>query len=540
MGVSPAVVPKRKQVEEIIRCGRDPTYFFNSYCKIQHPTRGLLPFATYQFQDDCVDNFRKHRFNIVVKSRQLGLSTITAAYAVWMALYQKEKNILIIATKLAVAQGFIRKVKTILNNMPPWLILPQLTVNNKQQVEFSNGSSIKAIPTSEDAGRSESLTLLIIDEAAFVRNFDEIWTSIGPTLSTGGQAILLSTPNGVGGQFFKLYSDAESGVNEFNPVKLPWTVHPEHDQAWFDKESKNYSERQIAQEFMCDFAASGDTFLTDADIAWVSSMVRPPVMRGGPDMNVWTWKIPLSEHKYVLTADVARGDSSDYSTFHIVDCMTGEVVAEYRGKMPPDRFAELISEWGLKYNKALVCPENNSYGYACLLRLKDLAYPRIYTQGSKVALIGDYVQTLDLAHAGFATTGKTRTVILTKLEELIRNKLLVSYSSRFYQELKTFVWSNNSKAEAMKGHNDDLVISLAIGAWLYDANSEYSKGAVNLNAVMFGSMKRTAASTEGFLPGQTPNIYTSTQLGADSRGDMRLVGIIKSGKMPQDLAWLFK
>lgn len=540
MGTSPSVVPKKKQVEEIIRCGRDPIYFFNSYCKIQHPTRGLLPFTTYPFQDDCVDQFRKNRFNIVVKSRQLGLSTVTAAYATWMALYQKEKNILVIATKLAVAQGFIRKVKTILNNMPPWLILPQITVNNKQQVEFSNGSSIKAIPTSEDAGRSESLTLLIIDEAAFVRNFDEIWTGIGPTLTTGGQAILLSTPNGVGGQFYKLYADSESGVNEFNPIKLPWTVHPEHDQEWFEKESKNYSERQIAQEFMCDFASSGETFLTDADIAWVNGMTRPPVMRGGPDMNVWTWKIPLSEHKYILSADVARGDSADYSTFHIVDCMTGEVVVEYRGKMPPDRFAELISEWGLKYNKALVCPENNSYGYACLLRLKDLAYPRIYTQGAKTALIGDYSQPVDLAHAGFATTGKTRTIILTKLEELIRNRQLVSYSTRFYQELKTFVWSNNSKAEAMKGHNDDLVMSLAIGAWLFDVNAEYSKNAVNINTMMLSAMKRTAASTVGLLPGQTPNIYTSAQLGANPRGDMRMVGDLKSGKMPQDLTWLFK
>lgn len=540
MGVSPAVVPKKKQVEEIIRCGRDPSYFFNSYCKIQHPTRGLLPFKTYPFQDDCVDQFRKNRFNIVVKSRQLGLSTITAAYAVWMALYQKEKNILIIATKLAVAQGFIRKVKTILNNMPPWLILPQITVNNKQQVEFSNGSSIKAIPTSEDAGRSESLTLLIIDEAAFVRNFDEIWTSIGPTLSTGGQAILLSTPNGVGGQFFKLYSDAESGVNEFNHTKLPWTVHPEHDQAWFDKESKNYSERQIAQEFMCDFAASGDTFLTDSDIAWVSGMIRPPVMRGGPDMNVWVWKIPMSEHRYILTGDVARGDSTDYSTFHIIDCMTGEVVAEYRGKMPPDRLAELINEWGLKYNKALVCPENNSYGYACLLRLKDLAYPKIYTQGSRTALIGDYVQPVDLAQAGFATTGKTRSIILTKLEELIRNKLLVSYSSRFYQELKTFVWSNNSKAEAMKGHNDDLVMSLAIGAWLFDVNSEYSRTGVNVNTVMLTAMKRIAVSSESLLPGHTPNIYTSAQLGAHSKGDMRMVSDLKAGRIPQDMRWLYE
>jgi hypothetical protein len=263
-------------------------------------------------------------------------------------------------------------------------------------------------------------------------------------------------------------------------------------------------------------------------------------MRGGPDMNVWVWKIPLTEHKYILTGDVARGDSTDYSTFHIIDCMTGEIVAEYRGKMPPDRFAELISEWGLKYNKALVCPENNSYGYACLLRLKDLNYPRIYTQGSKVALIGDYVQPVDLAQAGFATTGKTRTIILTKLEELIRNKLLVSYSSRFYQELKTFVWSNNSKAEAMKGHNDDLVMSLAIGAWLFDANSEYSRGSVDLNTAILAGMRRAAVTTERVLPGHTPNIYTSAQLGNDPRGDMRMIGQLRGGRIPQDMSWILK
>ena len=154
--------------------------------------------------------------------------------------------------------------------------------------------------------------------------------------------------------------------------------------------------------------------------------------------------------------------------------------------------------------------------------------------------IEEQIMFLDLAHAGFATTGKTRTVILTKLEELIRNKLLVSYSSRFYQELKTFVWSNNSKAEAMKGHNDDLVMSLAIGSWLFDSNSEYSKTSVNINAVMFSSMKRASLNSEGLLPGHTPNIYTSAQLGTHPRGDMRMVSDLKGGKVPQSMAWLFK
>ena len=194
-----SVTNKSRQVKEIIKCGKDPVYFFNKYVKIQHPVQGLIPFNTYPFQDDCVQDFIDHRFNIILKSRQLGLSTLTAAYATWMALFQKDKNILIIATKLSVAQNFIKKVKVMIRSVPKWLVLPTITSNNKQLIEFSHGSSIKAIPTSDDAGRSEALSLLIIDEAAFVRNFDELWTGLYPTISTGGRVVLLSTPNGVGG-----------------------------------------------------------------------------------------------------------------------------------------------------------------------------------------------------------------------------------------------------------------------------------------------------------------------------------------------------
>ena len=486
----------KAQVQEIIKCGKDPNYFFEKYVKIQHPTKGLIPFKMYDFQKDCIDDFRGHRFNIVLKSRQQGLSTLSAAYSVWLALFKREQNILIIATKLKVAQNFIVKVKSMIRSLPKWLILPTMVSNNKQEIVFDHGSQIKAIPTSEDAGRSEALSLLIVDEAAFVRNFDTIWTGIYPTLSTGGRAIILSTPYGVGGQYHKLYTDAEAGLNEFNAIKIMWYDNPDYDQAWFEKMTSNMNKRQIAQEFLCDFALSGESFLDDNTLEWIRQHVEKPLMREGSDMCVWIWKQPLSAHDYIISADVARGDAKDYSTFHVIDINESEVVAEYKGKIRPDKFAELLNHYGLKYNKAILCPENNSYGYATILKLNDLGYPRMYRRKSKGVYIGDYVPSNSNDNAGFNTNGKTKSTILAKLEEVLRNKTLVVRSSRFYEELKVFSISSSGKAGAKRGYNDDLVMSLAIGSWLFDASGDYSKTSKVLNEQMLKAMSHATKTYE--------------------------------------------
>lgn len=534
---------KQVQVKEIIRCGKDPNYFFKNYIRIQHPIKGLIPFEMFPFQEDCVDEFIEHRFNIVVKSRQLGLSTLVAAYAVWMALFQKEKNILIIATKLSVAQNFINKVKTMIKSLPSWMLLAEIVEDNKQKIKFSHGSEIKAVPTSEDAGRSEALSLLIVDEAAFVRNFDTIWTGIYPTISTGGRVIILSTPNGIGGQYHKLYVDAEAGLNEFNAINLPWSVHPERDNDWFEKTTKNLNKRQIAQEYLCDFAISGDTFLDVNSIEWLRTNIRPPVEKMGNDRNVWVWKYPLSEHNYILSADVSRGDSKDYSTFHIIDTNTSEIVVEYKGKIKPDNFGELINEFGLKYCKALVCPENNSYGYATILKLQDLKYPKLYYRKKSQVYIGDYVPPSSAEIAGFNTNGKTRSTVLAKLEEVLRNRQLISYSSRFYEELKVFTW-NTGRAEARTGFNDDLVMSLAIGSWILEGASDYSKASAGLNDAMLAAMSRNQR-TYNETPSQvlTPTgVYASNpnreSLSKNVRQD--LINTKSRGNIPSDFLWIIK
>jgi len=475
---------KQKQIREIVRCGKDPIYFINKYVKIQHPTRGLIPFDTYPFQDDCIVDFVGHRFNIILKSRQLGISTLTACHAVWLACFYRDKNVLVIATKLAVAQNFIKKVKTALRSMPSWLMLPEITSANKQGVEFSNGSTIKAVPTSDDAGRSEALSLLIVDEAAFIRNFDELWMGLYSTLSTGGRAIVLSTPNGVGDKYHELCTNAQNGENEFNFIKLLWDVHPEREDEWFKSETKNMSKKQIAQELMCDFAASGETFLTATDLEKISLQIQKPLERWGPDMGVWVWKYHLSEHKYVISADVARGDAADYSSFHVFDITTSEQVAEYKGKLPPDQFAVVLAEAGKRYGDALICPENNTYGYATVMKLVEIGYKNLYFKNEKdkyAALYGSGVP--EVSKIGFQTNSQTRGQILTKLEEVIRISSVRFYSARLYNELKTFIWKGN-KAQAQKGKNDDLVIAAAIGVWLYDADPRHHPQTHDVNKAM--------------------------------------------------------
>lgn len=489
-------VSKQKQIKEIVKCGKDPSYFINKYVKIQHPTRGLVSFDTYDFQDDCLEDFVEHRFNIILKSRQLGISTLSACYAVWLACFYKDKNVLVIATKLAVAQNFIKKVKTALRSMPPWLTLPVVTSANKQGVEFSNGSAIKAVPTSDDAGRSEALSLLIVDEAAFIRNFDELWMGLYSTLSTGGRAIVLSTPNGVGDKYHELCMGAENGENEFNFIKLMWDVHPERSNEWFETETKNMSRKQIAQELMCDFAASGDTFLTAHDLEKMSLQVQAPLERWGPDMSVWVWKYALTDHKYIISADIARGDAADYSTFQIFDTATSEQVAEYKGKIPPDQFATLLIEAGNRYGQALICPENNTYGYATIMKLVDSGYKNLYFKNEKdkfAALYG--VGVPEVSKIGFQTNSQTRGQILTKYEEVIRTSGVRFYSSRLYDEMKTFIWKG-SKAQAQKGKNDDLVMAAAIGVWLFDTNPSLHKQSYDINKAMLEGFKVNSSNSE--------------------------------------------
>ena len=157
------MLTKKEIVAEILRSGKDPNYFVNNYVKISHPIEGLIPFKTYDFQQQLLGDFNDYRFNVILKARQLGISTITAAYAAWLMMFYRDKNIVVMATKFGTASNLVKKVKAIIKNLPEWIQVADISVDNRASFELSNGSQIKAISTSGDAGRSEALSLLIID-----------------------------------------------------------------------------------------------------------------------------------------------------------------------------------------------------------------------------------------------------------------------------------------------------------------------------------------------------------------------------------------
>lgn len=494
---------KKAMMAEIVRCGKDPIHFCNNHAKISHPMRGLIPFDMYDFQETTLRDFRVNRFTVILKARQLGISTSVAAYVCWMILFHRDKNVLIVATKLQTATNMVKKIKAIHKHLPNWLKIANISIDNRTSFELTNGSQVKASSTTGDAGRSEALSLLVVDEAAFVDGMEELWAGLYPTLSTGGRCIALSTPNGVGNWFHKTYTEAEEKKNDFYTIKLSWMVHPERDQKWFEKETRNMSRREIAQELECNFNASGETVVHGDDLRLLLETVKEPIHQTGFDRNYWIWREPQPSGQYILVADVARGDGSDYSVAHVFDTQTMEQVAEYQGKVTPDMFAPLLFSIANEYNNALLIIENNSLGIGVLSRVQDLNYKNLYYS---VKSTHEYI---DEATAeaiggvpGFTMSMKTRPLVIAKFEEFVRNKLITINSRRLANEIKTFVW-HNGRPQAMRSYNDDLVIAASIGCWVRGTALTANKREETYKRALLNSISVSSTTIDTRIEGQT-------------------------------------
>jgi len=487
--------------QEYLKCASDPIHFMKKYCNIQHPQRGRILFQLFPFQEKVLKLFQDNPYSMVLKARQLGISTLVAGFSLWLMIFHKDKNILCIATKQETAKNMVTKVKFIYENLPSWLKI-EAAENNKLNLRLSNGSQIKATSAASDAGRSEAVSLLIIDEAAFIENIGEIWASAQQTLATGGGCIALSTPYGTGNWFHQTWVRAENKENDFLPIRLPWMVHPERDQAWRDRQDELLGDpRLAAQECDCDFSTSGDiVFYPEYIEFYEKTYIKDPLERRGVDRNLWVWEPCDYSRTYMVVADVARGDGKDFSAFHIIDVENNVQVAEYRGQLGTKEYGHLLVGIATEYNNALLVVENASIGWSTIQTIIDRGYTNFYysPKSGEVRADSYFEEYMDTSRMtpGFTMSSRTRPMVVSKFRESISDKGVTIQSKRLIDEMKTFIW-RNGRPEAQQGYNDDLIMSFAIGQYMRDTAFKYKQQNLDLTKNMLSNISSNKPSHTG-------------------------------------------
>jgi len=519
---------KRIIAQEYIKCAKDPAYFMRKYCHIQHPTRGRILFNLYPFQDKILHLFRDEQYIITLKSRQLGISTLAAAYSLWLMLFHKDKNILALATTQATARNLVTKVIFMYDELPKWLKLPSVE-KNKLSLRLKNGSKVQAKSSSPDAARSEAVSLLLMDEAAFIENVDDTFTAAQQTLATGGQCMALSTPNGVGNWFHQTWEKAETGENSFVPIRLPWTVHPERDQKWREQQDADLGPRMAGQECDCDFLASGDTVFEPEDMLFYEETYqKDPLERRGVDGNLWIWEGVDYSKSYMVVADVARGDSTDYSAFHIFDIESCTQVAEYKGKISPGDFGQMLVGIASEYNEALLVIENANIGWATIEKVLEREYRNLYySPKNHLDTVESYMSKWerDQLVPGFTMSARTRPLVIAKMIEYLREHSVTLQSKRVMSEMRVFIWKNG-KAQAQERYNDDLIISCATALYVRDTALRLRQQGMDLARAQLSSFTTLNARNNAIIQNvgsQRENPY-----------------IIKTANGEEDISWLLK
>ena len=464
-----------EEVQEYIKCSEDPVYFIKTYIKIVSLDKGLIPFDMYDFQVDMTRKFHDNRFNIAKLPRQSGKSTIVTSYLLWYVLFNANVNVAILANKAATSREMLQRLQLSYENLPKWLQQGILQWN-RGSLELENGSKIMAASTSSSAVRGMSFNVIFLDEFAFVPNHiaDQFFSSVYPTISSGKstKVIIISTPHGMN-MFYKLWHDAEKGKNEYIPTEVHWSAVPGRDAAWKEQTIKNTSEQQFKVEFECEFLGSVDTLISPSKLRTMP--YSDPITQ---NKGLAIYKRAEPERNYIITVDVARGTSNDYSAFVVVDTTTVpyEVVARYRNnEIKPIIFPNIIVDVAKNYNNAyILCEVNDIGGQVADIIQFDLEYENLLM----AAMRGRAGQQLGQGFSGKKTqlgvkmSTAVKQVGCSNLKALIEEDKLIIPDYDTIAELTTFIVKGQSFA-AEDGCNDDLAMCLVIFAWM--AMQEYFK-----------------------------------------------------------------
>jgi hypothetical protein len=460
------------------RCigGDDPAegfaYFCRNYWYIKHPQDGRIKFDLREAQEETIDHWLNNRYSVVLKARQIGFSTVAAAYSFWLTFFFGDRFVVMLSRTEREAAKLLQKSKYGYKFLPDWMKErgPDLVVDNQLKMTFANESAIESLPSGNDPARGESVYLVVVDEMAFLPNPEEAWASIEPIADVGGRVICLSTANGSGNFFHQLWVGAESGNNGFAGLFFPWSAG-DRDDDWYESKLKSMPSWQLHQEYPRSaeeaFIKSGNPVF-DVD-RLVSIETNEPwrgyvhtfspkhsELRGSGDGEFAVWFDPEPQGVYVIGADVAEGlGHGDYSSAHVVDARSGDVVAHWHGHIEPDLFGELLCEIGWMYNTALLGIENNNHGLTTLKAAQRYSYRNLYRTRKLQKRNPEATETL-----GWRTTSATKPLAIDELAAAIRDSEIGIYCSRTVGELKAFIRDQNGRTHGSP--HDDRVMSLAI------------------------------------------------------------------------------
>ena len=458
----------QEQIEEFMRCAADPVYFARTYMKIVSLDEGLVQFQPYDFQEKLIKNFHENRFNICKMPRQTGKSTTSVSYLLHYVVFNDSVNVGILANKAATARDLLGRLQTAYENLPKWMQQGIISWN-KGSLELENGSKILAASTSASAVRGMSFNILFLDEFAFVPNHiaEAFFSSVYPTITSGKttKVIMVSTPHGMN-HFYRYWHDAERGKNEYIPTDVHWSQVPGRDSEWRRQTIANTSEQQFKIEFECEFLGSVDTLISPSKLRTLV-YENPKTRSAGLDI----YEDPVKKHDYLMTVDVARGVSEDYSAFVLVDIteFPHKIVGKYRNnEIKPMIFPNLIWEVAKKYNNAFILCEVNDIGdqVASILNF-DLEYENLLMcsmRGRAGQVVGQGFSGKK-TQLGVKMSKTVKKVGSLNLKTLIEADKIIFKDYEIISELTTFIQKANS-FEAEEGCNDDLAMCLVIYAWL--------------------------------------------------------------------------
>ncbi len=449
-------------------------FFCANYVYIKHPNKGKIKFELRDAQKEAVKAWLNNRYSIVLKARQIGFSTLAAAYCFWLAFFWPDRFIVMLSKTEREATKLLAKAKYIYKFLPDWMKKsgPELIQNNVLKMTFNNDSVIESLPSANEPARGESVYLAIIDEMAFLPNPEQAWASIEPIADVGGRVICMSTAKGEGNIFFQLWHGSQTGINRFHGIFFPWSA-AERDQAWYDAQKAELPDWQLHQEYPSNpeeaFIRSGrpvfDIEILKLAITQVPKKGFHKKLESGNNNYIFestggplsVWETPTFNAVYVIGADVAEGLArGDYSSAHVIDAKTGNIVAHWHGHVDPDKFGEeILMALGYYYNKALIGVESNNHGLTTLTALNKAGYGNLYRQRRLNQRNPEATETL-----GWRTTTLTKPLAIDELSAGIRDGGVTIKCEYTIAELKTFVRDDNGQTHGSP--HDDRVMSLAI------------------------------------------------------------------------------